>query len=49
MQGSTLSRYLAGERDVPLLVVAGFTDALGLPLMELIDRAQRRLSGEQVQ
>lgn len=49
MQGSTLSRYLAGERDIPMPVVFGFADALGLTVVELVERAERRLSGEQVQ
>lgn len=49
MQGSTLSRYLAGERDIPMPVVFGFADALGLSVVELVQRAERRLTGEQVQ
>lgn len=49
MQASTLSRYLAGERDVPMPVVFSFADALGLSVIELVQRAERRLAGNQVQ
>ena len=49
MQTSTLSRYLAGERDIPMPVVFGFADALGLSIIELVQRAERRLDGENVQ
>lgn len=46
--GSTLSRYLAGSRDIPLPVFADIAKALGLSMMELAARAQRRLDGENV-
>jgi len=46
---STLHRYLAGERDIPLPVFVGISDALGLSYLELAARAQRRLDGENVQ
>jgi transcriptional regulator with XRE-family HTH domain len=46
--GSTLSRYLAVGRDIPLPVFVDIAQALGLPLSELIGRAQRRLDGENV-
>lgn len=49
MQGSTLSRYLSGERDIPMPVVFSFAEALDLSVVELVQRAERRLSGEQVQ
>lgn len=49
MQASTLSRYLAGERDIPMPVVFAFADALNLPFTELVERAERRLKGQQVQ
>lgn len=45
---STLSRYLAGGRDIPLPVFVDICHALGLPIGELIARAQRRLGGENV-
>lgn len=46
---STLHRYLAGERDIPLPVFAEISNALGLTYIELAGRAQRRLDGENVQ
>ena len=46
--GSTLSRYLAGARDIPLPVFADIAKALGLSMIELAARAQRRLDGENV-
>lgn len=46
--GSTLSRYLAGGRDIPLPVYAEIAKALGLSMIELAQRAQRRLDGENV-
>jgi len=49
MQTSTLSRYLSGERDIPMPVVFAFAEALDLSVIELVQRAERRLSGEQVQ
>lgn len=45
---STLSRYLKGERDIPLPVFAGIADALGITYVELSARAQRRLEGKNV-
>lgn len=49
MQTSTLSRYLSGERDIPMPVVFSFADALGLSVIELVQRAERRLEGKDVQ
>lgn len=49
MQSSTLSRYLSGQRDIPLPVMFAFTDALNLPFLKLAQRAERRLSGRHVQ
>lgn len=46
---STLHRYLAGDRDIPLPVFVGIADALGITYLELAARAQRRLDGENVQ
>lgn len=46
--GSTLSRYLAGGRDIPLPVFAEIANALGLPMVEIAQRAERRLAGENV-
>lgn len=46
---STLSRYLAGGRDIPLPVFVDIAHALGLPINELIARATRRLNGQDVQ
>ena len=45
---STLSRYLAGGRDIPLPVFADIANALGLSMIELAQRAERRLNGENV-
>ena len=45
---STLSRYMKGERDIPLPVFADIAKALGLSMVELAMRAQRRLDGENV-
>jgi transcriptional regulator with XRE-family HTH domain len=49
MQTSTLSRYLSGERDVPMPVVFSFAAALDLSIIELVQRAERRLEGNNVQ
>lgn len=49
MQTSTLSRYLSGERDIPMPVVFSFAEALGLSIVELVQRAERRLEGKDVQ
>jgi transcriptional regulator with XRE-family HTH domain len=46
---STLYRYLSGARDIPLPVFAEIAQALGLSVIELAGRAQRRLEGEYVQ
>jgi len=46
--GSTLSRYLTAGRDIPLPVFVDICQALGLPMGELIARANRRLNGENV-
>lgn len=46
---STLHRYLAGQRDIPLPAFAEIANALGLSMLELAARAQRRLDGENVQ
>ena len=46
--GSTLSRYLSAGRDIPLPVFVDISQALGLPVGELIARANRRLNGENV-
>jgi transcriptional regulator with XRE-family HTH domain len=46
---STLHRYLSGARDIPLPVFAEIAQALGLSMIELAARAQRRLDGENVQ
>lgn len=45
---STLHRYLAGERDIPLPAFAEIADALGISYAELATRAQRRLDSENV-
>ena len=49
MQTSTLSRYLSGERDIPMPVVFSMADALDLSIIELVQRAERRLEGKNVQ
>lgn len=46
---STLYRYLSGQRDIPLPAFAEIAGALGLSMVELAARAQRRLDGENVQ
>ena len=46
---STLHRYLSGQRDIPLPAFAEIANALGLSMLELAARAQRRLDGENVQ
>lgn len=43
---STLHRYLSGTRDIPLPVAGDIANALGLSIIELAARAQRRLDGE---
>jgi transcriptional regulator with XRE-family HTH domain len=45
---STLHRYLAGGRDIPLPVFAEIAKALGLSMIELAQRAERRLNGQDV-
>jgi len=49
MQTSTLSRYLSGERDIPMPVVFSMASALDLSIIELVQRAERRLEGKNVQ
>lgn len=49
MQTSTLSRYLTGERDIPAPVLFSMASALDLSITELIQRAERRLEGKNVQ
>jgi len=49
MQTSTLSRYLTGERDIPAPVLFSMASALDLSITELIQRAERRLTGKNVQ
>lgn len=46
---STLHRYLNGSRDIPMPIVISLADALGLSIIELVERAQRRLEGHNVQ
>jgi len=45
---STLHRYLNGARDIPLPVFAEIARALGLSMIELAQRAERRLEGKDV-
>lgn len=49
MQTSTLSRYLSGGRDIPMPIVFSFASALNLSIIELVQRAERRLEGKNVQ
>ena len=49
MQTSTLSRYLSGERDIPMPVAFSMAAALDLSIIELVQRAERRLEGKNVQ
>lgn len=42
---STLSRYLAGTRDLPVPVVVDIGAALGLTFVELLRRAELRAGG----
>ena len=49
MQTSTLSRYLSGERDIPMPVAFSMAAALDLSIVELVQRAERRLEGNHVQ
>lgn len=46
MQPSTLHRYLSGARDIPMPAFLEIANALGLTLIELAQRAQRRLDSE---
>lgn len=46
---STLHRYLSGARDIPMPVVIDMANALNLSLVELVQRAERRLEGNNVQ
>jgi transcriptional regulator with XRE-family HTH domain len=45
---STLHRYLNGSRDIPMPVAFGIASALELSLVELFQRAERRLEGKNV-
>ncbi|MGK3957848.1 helix-turn-helix domain-containing protein [Arthrobacter sp. R4] len=45
---STLHRYLSGSRDIPLPVFAEIAKALDLSMIELAQRAERRLNGQDV-
>jgi transcriptional regulator with XRE-family HTH domain len=45
---NTLSRYLNAGRDIPLPVFLDLCQALGLPINELIARANRRLEAKDV-
>lgn len=47
---STLSRYLSrtAPRDIPLPAFAAIADAIGLSMVELSARAERRLEGKDV-
>ncbi len=49
MPTSTLHRYLSGVRDIPLPVFAEIARSLGLSIVEVMDRAQRRLDGNNAQ
>lgn len=42
MPSSSLNRYLAGARDMPLPIAAELGITLGLEFIELVRRAQRR-------
>lgn len=42
MATSTLSRYLAGTRDMPLPAFAEISRALDLSIAELVERSERR-------
>ncbi|AHB31645.1 phage repressor protein [Arthrobacter phage vB_ArS-ArV2] len=46
---STLHRYLSGVRDIPMPVAISMASALELSLVELFQRAERRLEGKNVQ
>lgn len=46
---STLHRYLNGTRDIPMPMVLNMARALNLSLIELVQRAERRLEGKDVQ
>lgn len=46
---STLHRYLNGSRDIPMPVAFSMASALELSLIELFQRAERRLEGKNVQ
>lgn len=45
---STLSRYLSGERDIPLPITVEIANALNISINDLAARAQARLDGQQV-
>ncbi|HEX9089786.1 MAG TPA: helix-turn-helix transcriptional regulator [Arthrobacter sp.] len=48
MPTSSLHRYLAGVRDIPLPVFIEIAHALGLSLTELLARGQRRQDSSNV-
>lgn len=43
----TLHRYMKGQRDIPLKALATICKALGVPMVEIIDRAEQRLESQQ--
>jgi len=45
---STLHRYLNGSRDIPMPQAIELASALNLSILELVERAQRRLDGKNV-
>lgn len=50
MHTSTLSRYLSDSEDrgLPFNILSDIAEALGLPVNELIVRAERRMDGNAV-
>lgn len=50
MHTSTLSRYLndSEDRGMPFDIISEIAEALGLPINELIARAERRMDDEDV-
>ena len=43
----TLHRYMKGQRDIPLKALATICKALGVPMGEIIERAEHRLESQQ--
>lgn len=43
LKEQTVMRYLTGKRDIPLQELIAMTEALGLTLGELFDRATQRI------